>query len=114
MPPHGLFQTIRGKEGRVTIPGLGAVVGIMTDWSLTRREDGGPDEAPYDLRASFFGENGYLNLALFNNPKLKKRIEITLSSDKHFRLEQADGMRTVLIDKRLVMEGVKLCLLTKD
>lgn len=114
MPPHGLFQTIRGKEGRVTIPGLGAVVGIMTDWSLTRREDGGPVEGSYDLRASFFGEHGYLNLPLFNNPKLKKRVEISLSSDKQFRLEQVDGMRTVLIEKRLLMEGVKLCPLTRD
>jgi hypothetical protein len=112
--PHGIFQSIRGKEGRVTIPGLGAVVGIMTDWSLTRREDDSPSVGSYDLRASFFGENGYLNIALFNNPKLKKRVEITLGDNKQFRLEQIDGMRTVLIDKRLLMEGVQLWQLTRD
>jgi hypothetical protein len=105
---HGIFQSLRGKEGRVVIPGVGAVVGIIGDWSLTRREDSGPAEGTYDLRASF----SYLNVSLFN-AKMKKRVEISLSKDNQFSLDQLDGMRTVLIEKRLLMEGVTLCPLRK-
>ena len=103
MPVHGVFQSLRGKEGRIVVPGVGAVVGIINDWSLTWRDDGSPADGPYDLRASF----SYLNVNLFNT-NLKKKVEISLSDNVQFSLNQVDGMRTVLIDKRLLMEGVQI------
>lgn len=101
-----LFKRVSGHGGDVKIPFLGAHVGTITEWTLTRRGDGGPDAALYDLRAAF----SFLSETLFNDEEYRdyRRITIRLGKTKHYRIEQAEGFKTTLAGKSLVMEGVRL------
>jgi len=104
-----LFKLIRSgtyrPAGIVDIPFLGAKVGEFTSWTLTRRGDTGQDAALYDLHASF----SFLSKALWDDDEYEKRILVNLNPFKQYRLEQVPGMRTVLQDKSLLIEGVTLC-----
>jgi hypothetical protein len=103
-----LFKVIRSgihkPAGVVDIPYLGAKVGELTNWTLTRRGDTGQDAALYDLHASF----SFISMALWEDPDFEKRIIVNLSPYKQYRLEQVSGMATVLQDKSLLMEGVTI------
>lgn len=101
------FKKWDGREGKVVIPELGAVIGTFTQWTLTRRGERGEEALQYDLRASF---SFVPNRALWDDPEYaaQRQVVLTWARGKHFRLEQAVGMRTVLDGKSLVMEGVSL------
>lgn len=103
-----LFRTIRSDKfkpaGKVDVPFLGAIVGELADWALTRRGDNGQDAGLYDLRAVF----SFVSQALWEDPEYRKRIVLSLNPRKHFRIEQEDGFKTVLEGKSLLMEGVTI------
>ena len=103
-----LFKVIRSgtykPAGVVEIPFLGGKVGEFSSWVLQRRGDNGPDAGLYDLRAVF----SFLVRPLWDDDEYAKQILINLSPFKQFRLEQVSGMRTVLADKSLLMEGVTI------
>lgn len=103
-----LFKLIRSgtykPAGVIDIPFLGAKVGELQSWTLMRRGDEGPDAGLYNLHAvlSFVVE------ALWDDPEYTKRVIVSISPTKHYRLEQAEGFATVRTGRSLVIEGVKL------
>ena len=103
-----LFKIIRSglykPAGFVDIPFLGAKVGELSTWTLKRRGDTGQDAALYDLHASF----SFISRALWDDAEYTKRIVVNLNPHKQYRLEQVPGMRTVLQDKSLLLEGVTI------
>ncbi len=105
--PHGIFQKISGTKGEVRIPSLGALIGTMNQWMLTRRggEDGADEgNGLYDLRAVF----SYLNPHLWEDEEYEKQIVLTLGRTKQFRVQRASDEETVLIGRTLLMKGVSI------
>ena len=103
-----LFKIIRSgtfrPAGTVEIPFLGAKVGELSNWTLQRRGDFGPDAGLYDLHASF----SFLSDALWNDQEYPKTVVLSLNPTRHYRLEQAEGYATVREGRSLVMEGVTI------
>jgi hypothetical protein len=103
-----LFKIIRSgtfkPAGVVEIPFLGAKVGEFSSWVLQRRGDQDPDAGLYDLHAVF----SFVSEALWNDDEYTKHIVINLSPSKQFRVQHESGMRTVLADRSLLMEGVTI------
>lgn len=103
-----LFKVLRSglykPAGTVEIPFLGAKVGELASWSLVRRGDTGPEAGLYDLHAAF----SFVSDALWNDPEYDKVIFVSLSPQKRFRLEQAEGHRTIRTGRNLVVEGVTI------
>lgn len=103
-----LFKSIRSGNskpaGVVDIEFLGGKVGDLASWTLTRRGDEGADAALYDLRAVF----AYVAEALWDDPEYEKRVILTLNPQKQYRLQQAEGFRTVRDGRSLLMEGVTI------
>lgn len=98
-----LFKRISGVRGQITIPDLGAVIGVMEKWELTRRgvESG---VHRYDLRAVF----SFVNPLLFNDTDYAKEAKLVLGRSKEFRAQLADSEETVLTGRVLLARGVKL------
>jgi hypothetical protein len=103
---HGIFQKIRGEKGKVWIPALGALIGTMSEWSLTRRggEDAAAGSGLYDLRAVF----SYLNPHLWDDDDYAKEVVVTLGRTKQFRVQKASDEETVLVGRTLLMKGVSI------
>jgi len=99
-----MFKRLWGKYGKIDVPSVGLLIGEMTSWDLTRREETPPDHGVYVLRASF----SYLSEWMFNDPALKHRIIIEIGRGKHYRLEADADARTVLDVRSLMIEGVSL------
>lgn len=99
------IKYLSGSEGRMTIPLLGAVIGTMDGWTLTRRGESGPDAALYDLRASF---SRFFNQALYKDEDYEKRVEVLMQRNKAFVVVQEPGHTTSFNGTELRMEGVKL------
>ena len=104
-----LFKSIRSGEGMkpagvVDIEFLGGKVGDIASWTLTRRGEEGPDADLYDLRAAFV----YVAEALWDDPDYDKRVVLYLNPKKQYRLQQAEGFRTVRNGRSLLMEGVTI------
>lgn len=106
--PGFRFNKVEGREGSVTIPRIGALIGTMQSWRLNRRGDDGPSGGLFDLRAVF----SYVNPHLFNDPEYAPdlRIRIQFSRGKEYECEVQSGSKVVLEGRSLVIEGVKLCL----
>lgn len=102
--PHGLFQKLQGAEGRVEIESLGALIGTIGRWSLSRRGDDGPGAGLYDLHAVL----SYVNPHLWDDEDYTKSVLIKMGKEL-FRVEQSDGFQMVLNGTILEMQGVKLC-----
>jgi hypothetical protein len=104
--PHGLFQKISGVKGEVRLANLDALIGTMSQWSLTRRggEDGADEgNGLYDLRAVF----SYLNPHLWEDEDYEKQIIVVLGKTKQFRVHGQDE-GTVLVGRTLLMKGVSI------
>ena len=103
-----LFKSIRSNDakpaGVVDIEFLGGIVGELASWTLTRRGDEGPEAGLYDLRATFT----FVAEALWDDPEYEKRIILSLSPRKQYRLQQAENFPTVRNGRSLLMEGVTI------
>jgi hypothetical protein len=103
-----VFKLLRSgtvkPAGVVDVPFLGAKVGEFRDWTLTRRGDSGQDAGLYDLRAAF----SFVSEALWEDPEYVKRVIVSLTPNKQYRLTQAPGYATVRQGQSLLMEGVTL------
>jgi hypothetical protein len=90
-----------GKEGRVKMPDLGAVVGWFSSWELTKAK---PLDSTYIFRATF----GHVNKVLWDQDKYRRVITIDLSKSKTYQL--AGGGEPTISGTTLTIEGVSLCL----
>lgn len=77
------INSVHGKEGRVTIPAVGVVAGIMRSWTL-RREESGPLSGTWTLHASL----SYAHEKLLSEPSMNKRIEVTFMRDPETKREK--------------------------
>ena len=98
-----LVRTVKGVSGKITVPGIGMVVGEFQTWTLIRREDNGLGNPTWDLHAVF----RYHNDLLLKNDMLKKRIVCQLSQDK--KVEICDWESIEVEDERLIAKGVTQC-----
>lgn len=97
------WQNMSGNEGQVVVPSVGAVVGTINRWTLSRPEESSPgNPGLLTLRAYF----SYSNPALLNEPDLEKHVEVTIRRGVRYRVcyERMAFDGTVLI-----AEGAKLC-----
>jgi hypothetical protein len=103
-----LFKLLRSgtyrPAGIVDVPFLGAKVGEFANWTLTRRGDEGRDADLYDLRAAF----SFVSDALWDDPEYVKRIVVSITPHKQYRLTQAPGYAMVRQGSSLLVEGVTL------
>lgn len=98
---HGIFQNIRGTQGTVEIPTIGAKIATIAHWSLSMRQ---ADKGLYDFRAEF----SYINMALWEDDDYSKQITIRLGRGKQFRVQKANDEETVLVGRSLLMKGVSI------
>jgi hypothetical protein len=99
------LKAVRGIEGEVTIPALGATIGTFAKWTLTRSEDGRSNESEYVLRGAF----SYFNPVLWEDESLQKRVTIRLGRNgTQYLLVQKPDRRTVLEGSSIIMEGITL------
>jgi len=98
-----IWGRMSGQTGKVEVPSVGAVIGIMRQWSISRSEEsdqGNPGRLT--LRASF----SYVNESLMNEDAVKKVVTIDVRRDKHYRVV---GERMAFDGTTLVIEGAELC-----
>jgi len=99
-----MFKRLYGKTGKIDVPSVGLLIGEMTDWDLTRREETPPDHGAYVLHASF----SYFSEWMFKDPALKHRIIIEVGRGQQYRLEADEDARTVLDVRSLLIEGISI------
>ena len=95
------WRELSGREGQITIPSLGAVIGIMGDWKLARREESTPGNPGVLTLHAFLS---YVNPILINQP-LEKHVIITITKDKKYRVVYE---RMALDGQNLLLEGASL------
>lgn len=106
-------RKVTGSDGAIRIVELGAVIGQVSKWSLTR-ETAGDDETSTGY-FTFRAEMRYINAALFESSEYESTVFITTGKDRQTRqvqqcrLEQAEGRKVELKGRSLLMEGVKVC-----
>lgn len=100
MVPGMFMRSIRGEKGKITVPGLGAVVGEFQSWNLMRREGNGPPV--WTLHAVF----RYQNDTLLKSD-LTSRILLQLNKDTKIELCGWESMEVE--GARLIVEGVIQC-----
>ena len=97
------WREISGREGKVMVPSLGAVIGIMNNWTLRRREEADPgNPGLLTLRASF----SYVNEYLMSDTEMAKKVTVVISKDTHY---QVRSPRVAWDGQTLVMEESELC-----
>lgn len=103
---------VRGKEGLVRIEEIGATIGVISAWTLSREKKG---EDKYLKTFRFQGTLKYINPALFHDEDYVPVVSITTDRDRRtkkanqYRLEiNEDGTRS-LDGRSLLMTGVSLC-----
>lgn len=100
------LKAVRGVDGEVSIPALGATIGTFAKWTLTRSEDGHSKESEFVLRGAF----SYLNPILWADDTFTKRMTIRLGRNgQQYLLVQKPDRRTVLEGASIIMEGITLC-----
>ncbi len=100
----GLANEINGRDGKVEVPGLGAVAGLIQRWTLERHAEDGPAGPVWTLRASF----SYQNDILLKNKTIKKRIELAFDSKITYLAEALDGQEFEMIGNSLSIKGVRV------
>lgn len=104
MVPGMIVRSFTGKEGTISIPGLGAVVGTFHRWTLSRPADDAPGTPVWTLQAVL----AYSNPSLMKNKALDKRIVLNLNTGT--KIELCDFEEMILEDEiNLILKGVIQC-----
>ena len=105
-----LFNDLKlsGVDGTIRIEALGALIGTMGRWTLTRRGDDGPKAGLYDLRAVF----SYVNPHLWDDADYEKTVVIKLGKQQ-FRLVQEPGSTARLEGLGLLMDACSVLDITR-
>jgi hypothetical protein len=97
-----IARSFKGVEGKIIVPGLGAVVATLSSWTLRRDENGGAGP-----RWTLHAVLSYQNETLLKNEGLQKKIICILSKDQKFELCSWETYR--LEGSALICEGVIQC-----
>jgi len=101
--PGMIVRTFSGKEGEITIPGLGAVVGTFHTWTLLRPVEDARGTPVWNLQAVL----SYSNPTLLLNEQISKRFICVLNKDTKIELCGFEKLR--LEGASLLVEGVIQC-----
>jgi hypothetical protein len=83
------LKSIRGLEGEISIPSIGASIGTTAKWSLERREDRSEGGNGVYIFTAFFS---YMNPYLFDEESLTKEIRVRINKEaKWYRVKQVPG-----------------------
>lgn len=93
------IRSYSGTDGKIVVPGLGAVVGTFSRWTI-RREDSGRAGPRWSLHAVL----SYHNDVLLKNDAVKKKMICVLSKDQKIEIRQYESFR--LEGATLIVEGV--------
>jgi hypothetical protein len=97
------IRSLKGDQGQITVPGVGAVVAEFQSWNLMRREESRSVDPIWTLHAVF----RYQNDLLLKNADLKKRIRLVLNKDTKIDL---CGWKSMKVEgAMLIVEGVVQC-----
>jgi hypothetical protein len=98
------FSTLSGKDGEITVVGLGAVVGTFHSWTLTRPADDARGNPGWTLRAVL----SWSNETMLKSEILDKRIILRLNSEKKIEL---CGYESMILENgiNMILEGVTQC-----
>lgn len=103
------FGQIKGRHGQMSIPSMGAVIGLFDGqggyWMLRRHEDGQQPGKPvvYRLHAVF----SWVKAELWKDDRFKKVLAVKVGTEL-FRVEPIEGQRMELQGRTLQCEGVQL------
>lgn len=97
------WQSMSGVEGKVVVPAVGAVVGTINRWTLSRPEESSPGNPGLLTLKAFFS---YVNPLLMNDDGITKDVLINIRKDKRYRV---CGGRTAFDGTVLTIEGASLC-----
>jgi hypothetical protein len=97
------IRSLKGEQGQITVPGVGAVVAEFQSWTLMRHEESRSVDPVWTLHAVF----RYQNDLLLKNADLKKRIRLVLKQDTKIDL---CGWKSMKVEgAMLIAEGVVQC-----
>ncbi len=104
-----LVRSLRGAEGSISVPGLGAVIATFVSWNLIRREENGSGNPSWTLHASL----SYQNEILMRNETMKRKITCIIRKDRTGKvvekLEFCGYESLSLGGSSLILEGVVQC-----
>lgn len=104
MVPGMIVRSFSGKEGEITVPGLGAVVGTFHNWTLSRPADDAPGNPVWTLQAVL----SYSNPTLLKNEALDKKVSLKLGSGT--KIDLCDYEEMILENEiNLLLKGVIQC-----
>jgi hypothetical protein len=98
-----IVNSFTGRDGEITIPGLGAVVGIMHKWTLQRSEERTSGTPKWTLQAVL----SYVNPSLMANDLIEKSFTCVLNKTTKIKLCEYTSIK--LEGTQLVVEGVVQC-----
>lgn len=106
--PAITLKSVRGAEGEVTVPSLGLLIATTYKWSLTRREEYGPNRGAFTLRAAF----SYLNPMFqmyWNDGGMRKLMILKVGRrGPAYRVESGEDTKATIEDHQITLEGVHL------
>lgn len=102
------LKSVRGTEGEVTVPSLGLLIATMYKWSLTRREEYGPNQGAFTLRAAF----SYLNpmFPMYWDDDGMRKVMVVKINRRHpgYRVTKTDTTKATIEEHQMTLEGVEL------
>jgi hypothetical protein len=98
-----VFRSLKGSQGQITVPGLGAVVAEFQSWTLKRHEESRSAGPVWTLHAVF----RYQNDVLLHNDAMKKRIRLQLNDKTKIDICNWRSMRVE--GSQLIVEGAVQC-----
>jgi hypothetical protein len=100
-----LARSIRGSEGRITLPSIGALIGEMFNWQLY--SENGKD---YNLRASC----NHLHESLWEEAGNSRRIELRIGKDDWYAAKLNEDASIERNGRNLTIKGLTLARMEKD
>lgn len=101
--PGMYIRNLRGAQGQITVPTIGAVVAEFQSWNLQRREESRSVNPVWTLHAVF----RYQNDLLLTNDRLTKLIRLQLNDKTKIDVCNWESMKVDGV--QLVVEGVVQC-----
>lgn len=95
----GLARSLKGTDGRITYPGVGALIGEMFSWTLYSE-----DMKTYTLKA----QCKQLHEMLWDEVGDKRRVELRISKDRWVVASPVEGATILRNGRSIIFKGVTL------
>lgn len=103
MVPGLVINSFTGKDGKIHVPFLGAVVGTFSNWQLTRSEETTAAGPRWTLR----GVLSYQNDTMLKSDLIEKHFTLILNSKSKIEICGFDEMKVE--GASILVEGVVQC-----